>query len=645
VHNVGSAGDATHTGSFQHRFPIALPDGRKGVQPDLELIYDSNAPNGILGVGWVLGGLPAITRANYGKGLVFTGGENNWNDTFFFLPNGWGTTASSANRLVKDDPTAARYMLSKDNISLFVPYGRCGSGPCHWVMHDGKGWIYYFGQSAASSHPALSYTVAPCAGASYSSVVCEPDNGSTTLNGPRGIQAWLLERVEDSYGNSFHVTYAGDARLGVRYPKSIAYTKHRTEATSSFDILFENETRQDFTPMPNRHQQRLKKLIVRSKNSEGSVTGGVRAYNFGYEESLASGRTRLISIEEEAGYVGPVAPANLPKLPPQTFEYENANPDEHPLGEFRVGVLSLARLEERNDFQTSLNWQAFSGDFNGDGRADVLRVFQGNTAYGMPDETVVYQTLYESAYGDSTGLSPVLTHLFATTGFAIDYVDHAHGTIQFAPHFEVGDINGDGFDDLINIHVYATHVTIHYMLGSAEGISQESFTQVPSFDHETVNPISWPLSADQFYIETGDVNGDQKMDLVIVPFYPFEPNSGGRGIYSRVLLGDESGLSGPHSFILSPPAFRAHGPLVPRPAWSRGLSITDVNGDEKGDLVWSYSTMGGLVQGESPAGIGEVAFAYALGTDIAPRAIASKDGSFRSDSTMFFRRIARGSVS
>jgi hypothetical protein len=50
-----------HTGTGNFTVPIALPPGRNGFQPELNLVYSTGHGNGPFGLGWSLG-MPGVSR-------------------------------------------------------------------------------------------------------------------------------------------------------------------------------------------------------------------------------------------------------------------------------------------------------------------------------------------------------------------------------------------------------------------------------------------------------------------------------------------------------------------------------------------------------------------------------------------------------
>ena len=45
------------SGAFQYQYPLNLPPGTHNMAPNLTLFYNSNSPNGMLGMGWNLNGI------------------------------------------------------------------------------------------------------------------------------------------------------------------------------------------------------------------------------------------------------------------------------------------------------------------------------------------------------------------------------------------------------------------------------------------------------------------------------------------------------------------------------------------------------------------------------------------------------------
>src|SRR5215470_18616420 len=62
LHGIGEKfSPDLHTGTGNFTVPIALPPGRNGFQPQLNLVYSTGNGNGPFGLGWSLG-VPGITR-------------------------------------------------------------------------------------------------------------------------------------------------------------------------------------------------------------------------------------------------------------------------------------------------------------------------------------------------------------------------------------------------------------------------------------------------------------------------------------------------------------------------------------------------------------------------------------------------------
>src|SRR6516165_2811991 len=62
LHGIGEKfSPDLHTGTGNFTVPIALPPGRNGFQPQLNLLYSTGNGNGLFGLGWSLS-IPGVCR-------------------------------------------------------------------------------------------------------------------------------------------------------------------------------------------------------------------------------------------------------------------------------------------------------------------------------------------------------------------------------------------------------------------------------------------------------------------------------------------------------------------------------------------------------------------------------------------------------
>jgi hypothetical protein len=242
-----------------------------------------------------------------------------------------------------------------------------------------------------------------------------------------------------------------------------------------------------------------------------------------------------------------------------------------------------------NQDRTEKRWDGFRtfvGDVNGDGRADLIwnetaetnRVYMalGNadgTFAFLPaqDRTEKAWDTFETLVGDvnGDGRTDLIWNQMAETNRIYVALGTANGTLESRPFqdhpqkgwngFEVlvGDINGDGRDDLLwNAHQEVNRVFVG--LGNADG----TFTFLAPQDHPEKG---W----NGFEVLVGDVNGDGRDDLVW--------NARQETNRIAVALGNTDGTL---QFL----PVQEH----PEKGWgSFAALVGDVNGDGRADLVWN----------------------------------------------------------
>jgi murein DD-endopeptidase MepM/ murein hydrolase activator NlpD len=192
------------------------------------------------------------------------------------------------------------------------------------------------------------------------------------------------------------------------------------------------------------------------------------------------------------------------------------------------------------------------GDVNGDGRDDLICPYD----YGNADMTTLVQLAPQSGLAGWTALS-------TRTGAGNFDLGHCKPML-------LGDVNGDGRDDLICPYAYpnanmTTLVQLAPQSGLASWTALSTSTGEHNFDLDHCKPML-----------IGDVNGDGRDDLICPYAYP------NANMTTLVQLAPQSGLAG--WTALSTSTGEGNFDLD----HCKPMLIGDVNGDGRDDLVCPY---------------------------------------------------------
>ena len=270
------------TGAANYSVPIVVPPGTAGVEPKLSLNYSSQGRNGLLGVGWSIGGLSVIHRCptNLVKDGFIDGIDFDENDRFCIDGQPLIAVDSNGNKLDPQEPAygadGTEYRTEINNFSKIVSYGDTGNGPSYFKVWTKSGEVMEYGNTSNS--------------------LINPPNADGSTQ-PDAI-CWLLNRVTDTVGNYMTITYFEDETTGENYPDRIDYTGNASESLTPYNsVEFSYETRTDTST---RYLAGLQlDSIKRLKTITSKVgTNKVREYEIQYLASSSTNRSLLANITD-----------------------------------------------------------------------------------------------------------------------------------------------------------------------------------------------------------------------------------------------------------------------------------------------------------------------------------------------------------
>jgi RHS repeat-associated protein len=563
-------------GGASYSISLKLPPGTAGMLPKLSLGYNSGGGNGLLGVGWNLQGLSAITRSPQTpaqddgvRGAITYGNSDRYSLD--------GERLMVVNNVDYNDPTAI-YHTERESWQKVVPIyngdrpaGR--NGPDGFLVYHKDGKVLEYGNtsdsqiSASSSNPT--------------------------------IRQWCVNKVTDRNGNYFTITYTDDVANNTNYPQRVDYTGNaKTGLTPQRSVQFIYEDRPDHFPRylggyPVTTTRRLKQIQTML---DGNL---IRTYTLAYSQGVATGRSQLTSIIE--------ADAQGVTLSPTIFEWQDGVPE----------VFSASQSLQMVSPSSSAIAIPFGGqmlpmDFNGDGLIDLVYVTRNaesciNLTLLQTDGSQnlqVYTTSTNIPYGsqllpldvngdgciDLVCASNVASNLGLTvllaTGTNGSWTFEQQGNLYSAgptgfPHggsLVPMDVDGDGLMDLVYATSYLSSNTdlLKLQVLFSNGSGQFGIGNSDLLTYET-NQV-WAAHAQFFPM---DVTGNQMTDLI----YGYEAFNNNQQSAAFTLFLSQ-GRNG-DGFIQSVSQ-------VTEAPYGASLVGIDANGDGLGDILLAYQVSGRL---------------------------------------------------
>ena len=404
------------SGSATYNLPLYVAPATGGVAPEVALGYASGGGDGVLGVGFSLSGLSAISRCRKTPESGDGPGPHpvvQFNESDAYCLDG--------QRLIAVGSLGGYgtvYRTELDGLANVVAYTEPGvtGGPAYWSVwgKDGTQRLYGLpGRSHAQANcvaPVTAGATDSCNGRLLRNRF-DVDRG-TWVTGTE-VMSWQLSKIRsrDPAAGAIEFAYQVDALGGEMLLRQIAYSGADNGVRPSATLRFHYAPRlRPGVSLVSGARVRLSQLLhtIESYTADGRLA---RRYELSHSQNGPSGRPRLDQVREFA--------ENNASYPATRFTWSGAG-----------NAYELPREVGIHDFRKLENYKY--GDIDGDGRTDIVWLFgnQGETGTLKISRSVI----------DAGGLN------FSTslTGFSVrdEVADRERS-------WQLFDFNQDGREDLL----------------------------------------------------------------------------------------------------------------------------------------------------------------------------------------------------
>jgi len=523
VGTISGEASVSSTGGANYSIPISLPPGTNGHIPSLSVNYNSHGSNGVLGYGWSISGLSAITRS-----------RKNW----YHEPDNVGPT---------ENLPSDKYSLDGSRLMLLNgTYGMAGSE----YGTEVENYARIEAQGGNVNGPDWFRVV------SKEGVIMEYGNSPTSqvIHSHGHKVMWRLNKVIDRNGNYYEYVY--DNTDDASRIKEIKFTGNTNTGLIPYNhIYFDYSVRLDQNTVYEAGLGYNLKYILDSirVTAEGGLKFKKYSFNHGYDDIYSF----LTEITEEG--------SDGTQLNSTIFKYgEQAVKDNF--------------YESTNNCIQGLYMDIMpSGDFDGDGFEDLLGAehhYHVNTGIKIIDELKIYKRSSNNApMVFSTG-----TGQLSTANNPVECYNK-NNTLTKNLNNTVADFNGDGRDDLLTISTKFITPDNEWDVDKIEIYFPNSdATSLTKVNHFTPSPPFTVISnSNREYLSVGDFDGDGRSDFITYLQEDFTPAN--TPIEERIVYTQSDGGTGT-SFIVNKPYT---GSVFSKDN-SRNFTI-DFDGDGKSEIL------------------------------------------------------------